>query len=179
MRTHTIITIAPSPLLDPSNSDEPPLTDELNVPELSHMNLTKMHQHQATAQWIRTWSFAISGASIGYVFAPGKPMWFVAVWSTILVFVLFAILVKDISWHCPFWRYRDRVRLCEAYFVGKLAKEDFRHKYLRVQAPSRRDLLRDAFSAKKLFLVDTDFIEVYLMVVIVIACILYALRIKW
>jgi hypothetical protein len=179
MPTRALITIGPSHWLDPAKANEEPLTDELNVSELARMNLSKMHQHQATSQWIRTWSFALTGAFIGYAYYPGKPMWFVAVWSIIMELVLFAILVKDVSWHSPFWRYRDRVRLCEAYFIGNLAKEDFRQEYLRVRGPSRRDLLRDAFSIKKLLLINSDFVEVYLMAVIAIACMLYVSKIRW
>jgi len=171
MQKHSFISITPSPWLDPIAAADNPAIEELNVPALLTCNITKMQNHQVTCQWIRTWSFALIGAYFGYVFVHTYNIRMLVLISIGMELTIFAILMKDIGWHSPFWRYRDRARLCEAFLLGNLSKENFRSEYMLVTQPTKTTLLRDAFSLKKLVMFDIDFIKAYLMIVLAVALI--------
>jgi len=158
------VSIEAPPALSPGAADDPAAWEQLDVATLFEANLTKMHHHQSVSQWIRTWSFALTGLFLGsgYVVRESLALFVLAYLSVELILVI--ILLKDIEWHQGFWRYRDRARACEAYLLGNIDKETMRRQYLRATVPSRSTLLRDAFSVRKLITVSTDFVEAYLII---------------
>ena len=167
------ISLKPPKWLSPEIVGEEPLWDQFNPAELLAANLVKMHHQQATSQWIRTWSFALTGFFIGYASVFQESLLIQTLAFLAIELMLIIILLKDVEWHKMFWRYRDRARLCEAYLLGNIGKEAIRSEYLAVAEPSRRTLLRDAFSPRKLVSVSTDFVESYLIVSLALGFIAY------
>lgn len=155
--------------LSPAAAEKPALWEQFDPVALFEANITKMHHHQATSQWIRTWSFAFTGFFLGYAYLLKNSVFLLLIAFVLVELILMVILIKDVGWHKPFWRYRDRARACEAYFLGNINRETLRREYLGASEPSRTALLRDAFSPKKLLTVSTDFVESYLMVGLAVA----------
>jgi hypothetical protein len=167
------ISLNPPKWLSSEIVGEQPVWDQLNPAELLAANLVKMHHQQATSQWIRTWSFALTGFFIGYASVFQESLLIQTFAFLAIELMLIIILLKDVEWHRMFWRYRDRARLCEAYLLGNIDKETMRGEYLAVVEPSRGTLLRDAFSPRKLVSVSTDFMESYLIVSLALGFIAY------
>jgi len=139
-----------------------------DVPALLSANITKMHHQQTMSQGIRTWSFAFIGFLIG-----SNLIWNQSITASLSSFVLselilLVILIREIEWQRMFWRYRDRARACEYYSVGIICKNDFVREYLGASNRSRKTLLWNAFSLKRLITISTDFIEVYFMIVVAV-----------
>jgi hypothetical protein len=154
----------PSPYLEANE-----FTDEFNAAALLSANLAKMHHQQSISHNIRIWSFALTGFFLGSNFLY-NPKWKVAITAlaiaeTILVLILF----REIDWQRMFWRYRDRVRTCEAYLVGCITRDQCRREYLQAKDRSRSDLAKVAFDPVRLLTNSTDFIEVYLMIALLAA----------
>lgn len=158
------IALGPPHWLAPERGSDEPLWDQFDPVALLEANVLKMQHQQATSQWIRTWAFAFTGFFLGYAYLIQDSVILLLLAFVLVETILFIILLKDVEWHRMFWRYRDRARLCEAYLLGNVDRETCRREYLQAIEASRADLLRDAFSLRKLATVSTDFVESYLIV---------------
>lgn len=156
----------PSPWFDNVAALAPAALDPV---ALLDANLQKMHHQQATAQNIRTWSFAFVAFLLGSTYFHDPRLEIAVTVFVIAELVLFVILLREIDWHRMFWKYRDRARVCEAYLLGMIDKARCREEYLRTEDVSRASLLRGAFSPRQIGTVTTDFVEVYLMLAVGLA----------
>lgn len=168
MKTDREVTIEAPAALSPGAADRPAAWEQFDPATLFNANLTKMHHHQSVSQWIRTWSFALTGVVLGYGYVLRGSLALVLLAFASVELALVIILLKDVAWHQGFWRYRDRARACEAYLLGNIDGETMRHQYLQTSEPSRWTLLCDAFSPRKLVTVSTDFVESYLIIALAV-----------
>lgn len=140
-----------------------------SVSALLSANLTKMHHQQQTCQWVRAWSFALVAFFFGSTYLVPKTPLGSALVFVLAEFVLLFVLLKDVQWHAAFWQYRDRARACESHLLRNLSFDDFCKQYAAAKLPSRLDLVKGAFSLPQFVTLSNDFIETYLMAVVLVA----------
>jgi hypothetical protein len=141
---------------------EKPLTAEL-ISDMWSVNITKMHfQHNVCFQ-MRNWAFVITGVVIPLIWV-GNPSTSTKFWLHIFTILLMGlILQKDLCWNGYHDMYRERARLCEKVVLGEAEVNSLLKDYSKLKPTPNVHQLRSALSPNSLFLLRTDFVELYLL----------------
>jgi hypothetical protein len=141
---------------------EKPITAE-HISDLWSVNITKMHfQHNVCFQ-MRNWAFVITGVVIPLIWV-GNPSPTTKFWLHVFTILLMGlILQKDLCWNGYHDMYRERARLCEKVILGQLEVNGLLEKYFELKPASNVTQLRSALTPNNLFLLQTDFVELYLL----------------
>jgi hypothetical protein len=124
---------------------------EFDAAALLTANLGKMHHQQSISHTIRTWSFAFLGFLVGTAFLTSSTLVVSSTAFVVAEIVLFIILLRDLSWHGMFWRYRDRARACEECILGKVSTRECIERYNAAEDRTRINLLKSALTPKSVF----------------------------
>jgi hypothetical protein len=127
------------------------------------VNITKMHfQHNVCFQ-MRNWAFVITGVVIPLIWV-GNPSTPTKFWLHIFTILLMGlILQKDLCWNGYHDMYRERARLCEKVILGEAEVNSLLKGYSKLEPTPNVHQLRSALSPNNLFLLRTDFVELYLL----------------
>jgi uncharacterized membrane protein len=147
-------------------------SNEIELNRLSTLwtvNITKMHFQQNVCFQLRNWAIAITGVVIPLMWA-GTTNAEGRIWLHFLtIAIICLILDKDLRWHGPFFRYRNRARDCEAALLKTKSIQQVYFDYSYHQDRSPSELLREALQPDKVFTLQTDYIEIYLVLILLLS----------
>lgn len=134
------------------------------VVALWNTNVAKMHFQQNICHQLRSWAFGITGGMLTLMYNIEQCSYQIRLMLHIFLFlIILLILHKDLSWHRYFWKYHARAKNCEKALAGI---EDYQFDYwMGDKSESRMKLFVD-HGIKKIFTANTDFVELYLLLMV-------------
>lgn len=153
--------------------------------ELLSINTNKMNFQQSICHNIRNWAFGITGIFVPLIWkADIVNSLTIIIFLHIITIALIALcLHKDLSWHQYFYLFCDRARLTENTILEQKDIKTFVATYYEYLKPDEEELppnyknspgklLKKAINYKKFIRLKSDYIEIYLIIVLMVSLIL-------
>jgi hypothetical protein len=161
--------------------NERPIEQEA-LSALLAVNTEKMNFQQSICHQIRNWAMVLTGGFITAIWIQGGPLSSIITLHVLIIIIISLICHRDLSWHGYFYVFRDRAKMIENLILHKDAIDGFDQRYFETLGHQQEfiengskyapwSLLKDTLTAKNLLRSKTDYIELYLIFVLIISLI--------